>query len=176
VALVTLEAIARVALAHARHEAVACHLGDNRGGCDGRARRVSVHDQLVRGCLGAERKFSVHEAWLCPLARASERPPEAGQVGVLNPDPVYLARGEGDERHDLRVREDGGGEALAFGTRQALRVVQLVEEVSARAGGEALQVEENACGHDRSGSAGAPHLIDAGDQANAASEVVGKEG
>jgi hypothetical protein len=57
-----LEAVALVALAQAHHDAVARHLGDDRGGCDGRARPVSAHDQLVHGCLGAERKLSVHEA------------------------------------------------------------------------------------------------------------------
>ena len=60
--------------------------------------------------------------------------------------------------------------------RKALRVVQLLEETPARAGGEPLKVEENARGHDRAGQAGAPHLVDACDQANATSAIVGKEG
>ncbi len=71
------------------------------------------------------------------------------------PDPVDLARGDGDERDRLRVGEDGLGETLALGTREALRVVQLLEEIPARAGGEPLQVEENPRGHDRAGQAGA---------------------
>ena len=58
----------------------------------------------------------------------------------------------------------------------ALRVVHLLEEFPARAGGEPLQVEEDARGHDRAGQAAAPHLVDAGDQANATGAVVGKEG
>ena len=92
------------------------------------------------------------------------------------PDPVDLARGDGDERDRLRVGEDGLREPLALGRREALRVVHLLEEIPARAGGEPLQVEENPRGHDRAGPAGPPHLVDAGDQANATSAVVGKEG
>ena len=72
--------------------------------------------------------------------------------------------------------EDGLGETLALGTRKALRVVQLLEKTPTRAGGEPLKVEENPRGHDRAGQAGAPHLVDACDQANATSAVVGKEG
>jgi hypothetical protein len=53
---------------------------------------------------------------------------------------------------------------------------QVLEEIPARAGGEPLQVEENARSHDRAGPAGAPHLVDASDQANATSPVVGKKG
>ena len=65
----------------------------------------------------------------------------------------------------------------ALGRREALGVVHLVEEIPARAGGEPLQIEENPRGHDRAGPASAgPHLVDAGDQANATSAVVGKEG
>ena len=94
-----------------------------------------------------------------------------------NPDPVDLARGDGDERDRLRVGEDGLREPLALGRREALRVVHLLEEIPARAGGEPLQVEENPRGHDRAGPAAArPHLVDACDQANATSAVVGKEG
>jgi hypothetical protein len=74
------------------------------------------------------------------------------------------------------VGQDDPSETLALGRRKALRVVQLFEKISAGAGGEPLQVEENARGHDRAGPAGAPHLVDAGDQANATSAVVGKKG
>ena len=98
-------------------------------------------------------------------------------MAATKPDPVDLARGDGDERDRLRVGEDGFRETLALGRREALRVVHLLEEIPARAGGEPLQVEENARGHDRAGPASArPHLVDACDQANATSAVVGKEG
>ena len=83
------------------------------------------------------------------------------------PDPTAL----------LLQGEDGLGEPLALGRREALRVVHLLEEIPARAGGEPFQVEENARGHDRAGPASArPDLVDAGDQSNATSAVVGKEG
>ncbi|MEX2032460.1 MAG: hypothetical protein WEA81_06300 [Dehalococcoidia bacterium] len=73
--------------------------------------------------------------------------------------------------------EDGFREPLALGRRQALRVVHLLEEIPARSGGEPLKVEENPRGHDRAGPASArPHLVDAGDQTNATSAVVGMEG
>ena len=63
------------------------------------------------------------------------------------------------------------------GRREALGVVHLLEEIPAPARGEPFQIEENARGHDRAGPASAgPHLVDAGDQANATSAVVGKEG
>jgi hypothetical protein len=75
------------------------------------------------------------------------------------------------------VGEDGVREPLALGRRQTLRVVHLLEKISARAGGEPLQVEENPRSHDRTGQAStSPHLVDAGDQANATSEVVGEKG
>ena len=141
-----------------------------------RAGRVSADDQLVHGRPSAEREAAVHETKLRPLPQGAERPLEAGHVGGIDPDPVDLARGDGDERDRLRVDEDGLGETLALGTRKALRVVQLLEKIPARAGGEPLQVEENPRGHDRAGQAGAPHLVDACDQANATSAVVGKEG
>jgi hypothetical protein len=72
--------------------------------------------------------------------------------------------------------EGGMGEALALGARKALRVVQFLEESSARTGGEALQVEQNPRRHDRAGQASTAYLVDACDQANAACPVVGKEG
>src|SRR6266508_4024115 len=109
--------------------------------------------RTIRSCTGAP----------APSAR---RLLEAGHVGGIDPDPVDLARGDGDERDGLRVGEDGLRETLALGTRKALRVVQLLEKIPAWAGGEPLQVEENARGHDRAGQAGAPHLVDACDQAN----------
>ena len=63
-------------------------------------------------------------------------------------------RAEEDVRH--RVDEDGLRKTLALGTRKALRVVQLLEEIPARAGGEPLQVEENPRGHDRAGQQARP--------------------
>ena len=51
--------------------------------------------------------------------------------------------------------EDGLREPLALGTREALRVVELLEQIPASAESEPLQVEENARGHDRAGPAGA---------------------
>ena len=176
VALMTLEAVAWVALAQASHEAIASHLGHDRGGRNGRAGRVSVDDQLVYGRSSAEREAAVHETKLRPLPEGAERPLEASNVGGIDPDPVDLARGDGDERNRLRVAEDGLGETLALGTPKALRVVHFLEEISARAGVEPLEVEENAGGHDRAGQAGAPHLVDARDQADATSTVVGNEG
>jgi hypothetical protein len=176
VALVTLEAVACVALAQASHETIAGRLGHDRGCRDGRAGRVSANDPLVHGRAGAER-IAVDETKLRPLSHGAERPLEAGQVGGAKPDPVDLARGDGHKRDRLRVGEDGSREPLARGRREALRVVHLLEEISTRAGGEPLQVEENARGHDRAGPASArPHLVDACDQANATSAVVGKEG
>ena len=132
----------------------------------------------MHGRRSAERAAAVpvHETKLGPLTQGAERPLEAGRVGGIDPDPVDLARGDGDERDRLRVDEDGLGETLALGTRKALRVVQLLEKIPARAGGEPLQVEENPRGHDRPGQAGAPHLVDACDQTNTTSAVVGKEG
>jgi hypothetical protein len=100
----------------------------------------------------------------------------AGRVGGIDPDPVDLARGDGDERDRLRVDEDGLGKSVALGTRKALRVVEFREKIPARAGGEPPQVEENPRGHDRASQARAPYLVDACDQANATSAVVGKEG
>ena len=129
------------------------------------------------GASSAEREVAVHETKLRPLPQGAERPLEAGQVGGSKPDPVDLARGDGDERDRLGVGEDGLREPLALGRREALRVVHLLEEIPARAGGEPLQVEENPRGHDRAGPASArPHLVDACDQPNATSAVVGKEG
>jgi hypothetical protein len=75
------------------------------------------------------------------------------------------------------VGDDGSCEPLTLGRREALRVVHLLEEIPARARGEPLEVEKDPGGHDRAGPASArPHLVDAGDQANATSAVVGKEG
>ena len=121
--------------------------------------------------------MAVDKTKLRPLPHGAERPLQAGQVGGAKPDPVDLARRDGDERDRLGVGEDGFREPLALGGREALRVVHLIEEIPARAGGEPLQVEENTRGHDRAGPASArPHLVDAGDQTNATSAVVGKEG
>jgi len=137
---------------------------------------VSADDQLVHGRASAERETAVHETKLRPLPQGAERPLEAGHVGGIDPDPVDLARGDVDERDRLRVTEDGPGETLALGTRKTLRVVQLLEKTPTRAGGEPLKVEEDPRGHDRAGQAGAPHLVDACDQTNATSAIVGKEG
>jgi hypothetical protein len=134
----TLEAIAWVALAQTSHEEIAGHLGHVRGGRDGRAGRVPADDQLVHGCPSAEREAAVHETKLRPLPHGAERPLETGHVGGIEPDPVDLARGDGHERDRLRVREDVLGETLAFGTPKAFRVVQLLERIAARAGGEPL--------------------------------------
>ena len=119
---------------------------------------------------------AVYETKLRPCPQGAERPLEASHVGGIDSDPVDLARGDGDERDRLRVAEDGSGETLALGAPKALRVVQLLEKTPTRAGGEPLKVEEDPRGHDRAGQAGAAHLVDAGDQANATSAVVGKEG
>ena len=81
VALMTLEAVAWVALAQASHEAIAGHLGHDRGGRNGRAGRVSADDPLVHGRSSAEREVAVHETKLRPLPHGAERPLEAGQVG-----------------------------------------------------------------------------------------------
>jgi hypothetical protein len=55
VALVTSQAVAWVALVQASHEAIAGRLGHDRGGRNGRARRVSVDDLLVLRRARAER-------------------------------------------------------------------------------------------------------------------------
>src|SRR5688572_9450725 len=96
VALMTLEAIAGVALAQASHEAITGHFGHNRGRRNGRAGSVSAHDALVHGSAGAER-IAVYETKLRPLAQGAESPLEAGQVGGAEPDPIDLARGDGDD-------------------------------------------------------------------------------
>ena len=93
------------------------------------------------------------------------------------PDPVDLARGDGDERDRLRVGEDGLGETLALGTRKALRVVQAPR-------GDSLPAPEASRSRSKRTPAAMigpakqarPHLVDACDQANATSAVVGKEG
>src|SRR5262249_44293978 len=130
VALMTLEAVVWVALAQASHEAVAGYLCHDRGGRNGRARSVSAHDPLVHGRPRAERGGAVpaHETKLRPLPHGAERPLEAGHVGGIEPDPVDLARGDGNERDRLRVHEDRLREALALGTPKALRVIQLLKE------------------------------------------------
>jgi hypothetical protein len=130
----------------------------------------------VHGRPSAEREAAVHEAKLRALSQGAEGALEAGRVGGIDPDPVDLARGDGDERDRLRVDEDGLGKSVALGTRKALRVVEFREKIPARAGGEPPQVEENPRGHDRASQARAPYLVDACDQANATSAVVGKEG
>ncbi len=63
-----------------------------------------------------------------------------------------------------------------FGTAKPLRVVQLVEQTPTCAEAEPLKIEEHPRGHDRAGPGGAPHLVDARDQANAASAIVVMEG
>ena len=176
VAFMTLEAVAWVALAQASHEAIAGHLGHDRGGRNGRAGRVSADDRLVHGRFGAEREVAVHESKLRPLPKGAERPLEAGQVGGLEPDPVDLARGDGDERDRLGVGEDGLREPLALGGRKALRVVHFLEEIPPAP--EAIRSRSKRTPAAMIGPAqqARPHLVDAGDQANATSEVVGKEG
>jgi hypothetical protein len=178
VAHMTLEAIARVALTQTSHEAIAGHLGHDRGGRDGRAGSVSLGDPLVHGRRGAKRTASVpvHKTKLRSLPKGAERPLEAGRVGRIDPDPIDLARRDADERDRLRVEEDGLRETFALATRKALRVVQTLEKVRVRAGGEPLQVEENPRRHDRAGQASTAHLVNTCDQANATSTVVGKEG
>jgi hypothetical protein len=74
------------------------------------------------------------------------------------------------------VGEDGFREPLALGRREAPRVVHLFEEIPPSAEAEPLEVEENSGSDDRAGPASArPHLVNAGDQTNAASAVVGNE-
>jgi hypothetical protein len=124
----------------------------------------------------AEREAAVHETKLRPFPQGAERPLEASHVGGIDSDPVDLARGDGHERDRLRVAENGPGETLALGTRKPLRVVQILEQTPTCAGGEPLKVEENPRGHDWAGQAGAPHLVDACDQANATSAIVVKKG
>jgi hypothetical protein len=176
VALIPLEAVTWVACAQASHPAIAGHLGHDRGGRNGRAGRITANDPLVHRRASAEREVAVHETELRPLPHGAERPLEAGHVGGIDPDPVDLARGDGDDRDRLRMRKHALGEKLALSTPKTLRVVQLLEKIPARARGKPLQVEENPRGHDRAGQAGAAYLVDAGDQANATSAVVGKEG
>src|SRR5687767_6879050 len=96
----------------------------------------------------------------------------------MDPDQVDLPRGDGDERDRLGISEYGLSEALELGRTldDKLRVVQLSEFTQARAGGEPVQVEENARGHDRTGDGAAPRLVHASDQANAARAVVDEEG
>src|SRR3954469_9023737 len=135
--------------------------------------------RTISSCTGAPAPSSRRPS----TRRSSARSPRArsdrsrqAMFGGIDPDPVVLARGDIDERDRLRVAEDGPGETLALGTRKTLRVVQLLEKTPTRAGGEPLKVEEDPRGHDRAGQAGAPHLVDACDQANATSTIVGKEG
>src|SRR3989442_1628902 len=75
---------------------------------------------------------------LRPRPEGAECPLEAGHVAWIGPDPVDLPRGGGDERDRVRADENGLGETLALATRGALRVVQFLETLPARAGGEPL--------------------------------------
>jgi hypothetical protein len=85
VARITLEAVAWVALAQTSREAIAGHLGHDRGSRNGGAGRVSADDQLVHGRASAEREAAVHETKLRPLPQGAERPLEAGHVEPPRP-------------------------------------------------------------------------------------------
>jgi len=131
----------------------------------------------VRGYAGTGREAaaSVYETQVYPLAYGAQSALEAGHVGGVDPDPVDLTRGNGDERDRVGVGEHCVGETLALRAPETLAVVQLLENLPALPGGKPLEIEENARGHDRAGPGRTTHLVDAGDQVNATSEVVGNE-
>src|SRR5687768_6373715 len=79
----------------------------------------SADDRLVRGRSSAERKVTVDESKLRPLAQGAKRPLEAGQVCGAKSDPVDLARGNGDERDRFRwVRTAWASRSRLAGARR----------------------------------------------------------
>ena len=72
------------------HRAVSHHLGDHRGGGDGRALLVSVDDRPMRRGRRAEPE-AVDEAYVGSRADRSQRRRKRPQVGTVEPGAVDLA-------------------------------------------------------------------------------------
>ena len=130
VADVAREPVARIERVQPAHDAVARHLGDDRGGGDRGALGVAVDD---RAMLRRERPEpeAVDEAGLRRRREVGEDGAQAPEVRLVEAVPVDVGAGDDADADPRCAADDGAEELLALGGRDLLRVVQRRERADA---------------------------------------------
>ena len=167
------ESVPRVQRVEAAHDTVTNDLGDDRGGCYGRAAGVAVDDRAVRRSGRAEPK-AVHEARVGDRMQVSEHRAQTREVAAMQPRAVDLERGNHANADPRRAHHHGLEENLTFGRRHLLGVVQRREWTNTRAA-QRLVVEEHSCDDERAGERPPSGLVGSGDKSNTEPSVEGEE-
>ena len=158
VALVVFEAVARAIQRQCAHQAVARHLGDDRGGCDRHDNAVAA-DHRIAVAGHVDLVAAVDKHMLRYLGQRTDRArqrPERGAQDIVAIDP--RRRGKGDRKG--RCRADLLEQFLAAVGRQPLGIVDPF--------GDSLRVEHDGGGHHRTRQRTAPGLVAAGHRPDAA--------
>ena len=158
IALVVLEAVARAIQRQRAHQAVARHLGDDRGRRDRHHHAVAA-DHRVAVAGGVDPVAAIDEHVLRHLRQRTHRArqrPQRGAQDIVAIDP--RRRGKGDR--EGRGRADLLEQFLAALGGQPLGIVEALRN--------ALGIEHHGGGHHRPGQRPAPGLVAAGDRPDAA--------
>ncbi len=158
VALVVFEAVARAIQRQRAHQAVARHLGDDRGGGDRHHDAVAA-DHRIAVAGRVDLVAAVDEHMLRHLGQCTDRArqrPERGAQDIVAIDP--RRRGKGDRKG--RCRADLLEQFLAALGRQPLGIVDAL--------GNSLRVQHDGGRHHRARQRTAPGLVAAGHRPDAA--------
>ncbi len=142
-----------------RHQPVACDLGDDRGGSDGKAEAVARHHGADRA--GQDRRNVAVDEGVCRRRRQRRHGAAHGEQGGLEDvQPVDLGD-VGDADADLHVVPDRIVERLARRPRQLLGVVDAGRE----RGRHPAILNDRRCRDDRSRPWPAASFVYSGDAA-----------
>jgi hypothetical protein len=167
------ESVRRVERVEPSHQPVARHLRDDRRGGDRRALRVAVDDRRVLRGRRPEAK-AVDEARLGRRRQRVQHCPQPGEVGLVQPVAVDVARRDHAHGHLLRALEHASEQVLAQLLGALLRVVQVRERADPVVA-QAPVVEQHAGDDERPRERAAARLVGARDEARAEPAVEAEE-
>ena len=147
VADVAREPVARIERVQPSHDAIARHLGDDRGSRDRGALGVTVDD---RAMLRRERPEpeAIDETRFSRRRQVGENGSQPPEVGLVETVPVDVGARDDADADPGSAADDGAEELLALGGRDLLRVVERRERSNAMIP-EAFVVQQHAGHHER---------------------------
>ena len=147
------------------HVPVARLLGQHRRGGDRRALGISANDRaLLVGQLG--NREAIAQADAAAARDLGQGITQRRQIRLVQTSGVDPGGAAGDDRHPCRQAEDHRVQRRPSFGRLLLGVVQRPQCPSLRRA-QAVEIEQDAGCHQRTGQAPPPRLVGAGDEANA---------